>query len=145
MENITKRNLYVLSLAAKKYTNKQISLITKLSPVQITRILKTKRKNIDYIFIGYGSKESEERRETLDKILTYQEVYGYGSLTDSDRGYIKLIKMCGGNYRGIRKIYTDRPISELRPAWDYANQASLDDFDYTLIGLTTDKVNSLLY
>jgi hypothetical protein len=131
-------------LRAKNYTNKQISLITKMSAADISKIVNNKIYK-DILQTSYMTSEKlETNKKVLDTILECKEIAGHGTLSDNDKYYIKLIKICGGNYQDVRELYYDRPIDELRPAWDYANQFEYSNFDAGLIGLTENELNDFL-
>lgn len=130
---------YAKKLKIKGYTNKQIEIITGLSQSDVSKIVNNKLyvmvREQDYTF----DNDTEVRRKVLDRILELRDIPGVGGLSNNDKYYIKLIKICGGTYDAVRSIYYDRPGREIRPAWNYANQFSYNEFDPALLGLTTEE------
>lgn len=126
-------------LKTNKYSNRQIQIITDLSQSDISKIINNKLfKNIsqeDY----EQDLTLEAKKEVVDKVLELKEIAGFSHLEDNDRYYIKLIKLCGGTYENVKEIYSDRPVRDLRPAWDYANQFEYKDFDPALLKIDKEK------
>jgi DNA-binding Xre family transcriptional regulator len=127
---------FVKMLLSKNYTNKQVSMITCMTESSVSKIA-NKKIYKDVLETSYQTNIClENNKRVLDTILSGKEIAGHGHLSDDDRYYIKLIKMCGGKYQDVREMYYDRPIDELRPAWDYANQLDYHGFNPMLLGIT---------
>lgn len=126
---------FIKKLHSLGYTNKQIFLITRWNLNTISRIVTGKTYKDIFMHQYHENEVLEQQKNVLDRILQFREIPGAGYLSEMDKAYIRIIKLCGGKYEDVREIYSDRPISDLRPAWDYANQNSLDNFDSNLIGI----------
>lgn len=130
-------------LLEKGYTRKQAEIITGLSKSTIQRIaVKSLYKNIspqDYV----ENAELEERKEVVDTLCLAREIPGAGQLADQDRDYIRLLKAAGVSYEKIRHMYSDRPISEIRNAWQFANQHKGEKFDVSIFGLDQKLVDKM--
>lgn len=126
---------FMRKLNQEGYSNSQIALICKVNADQVSRIVNYKSYSLIRASEYINEDFLERQKKVLDTVLLYQEIPGANSLGENDRFYIKLIKKCGGTYDKTRKIYYDRPISELRPAWDYANQFEYEEFDPAILNI----------
>lgn len=134
---------YCKKLHADGYTNKQIHLITKLSPSSITRVLQGKTyKDVDANDFVRDSR-FEDRIHVLNTLLEYHEIGGGIGLDDNNKIYIQILKRAGATFDKVHDLYYDIGIKTLRQAWTYP-AGQIADFDGTALNITAAEVLDLL-
>jgi hypothetical protein len=126
---------FIKNLKFAGYTQAEICLITKQNKSFVHRIWHNKSfhyvSRVDYI----QNTNLEKHKEIFDYIKTAPEIPGMGPLSDNDKSYIRLLKLCQIPYEKIKSLYSDRPVREIRNIWSYGTDISIRAFDSTLINI----------
>lgn len=144
MDNNINTVAFIKKMLRLGYSQKQVSMMTKEHPSKIQRI--TAKKTYQYVDPNsYIENEFFElNKRTLDRILSFPEIAGHGHLTEQDKNYIRLIKYCGGEYRGVRWLYADRPHWQIRQIWLSGEPFKPQEFDALQIGIKNKELYFLL-
>lgn len=122
-------------LQQQGYTQRQASIITKANKDFVSRVW----RNLSFQSIKGEHYQIQDKWQKnkfiLDKLLKAVEIPGSGSLTNNDKGYIRLLKYCGVEYEAIKTIYSDRPFHELRNIWSLGTNIKLQWFDPSILGI----------
>lgn len=122
-------------LQKQGYTQRQASIITKANKDFVSRVW----RNLSFQSIQSEHYQNHDKWEKnkliLDKLLKAVEIPGSGSLTNNDKGYIRLLKYCGVEYEAIKAIYSDRPFHELRNIWSLGTNIKLEWFDPSILDI----------
>ena len=116
-------------LKEKGYTQRQASIITKANKDFVSRVWRD--ATFQRIQVGHYQTYDkwEKNKLVLDILLKAVEIPGSGSLGNSDKAYIRLLKYCGVEYEVIKTIYSDRPVHEIRNIWSLGTNIILEWFD----------------
>jgi hypothetical protein len=119
----------IRSLQKQGYTQRQASIITKANKDFVSRVW----RNLSFQRIQpehYQKYDKwDKNKMVLDKVLKAVEIPGSGSLGNSDKAYIRLLKYCGVDYEAVKAIYSDRPSHEIRNIWSLGTDIKLEWFD----------------
>jgi hypothetical protein len=116
-------------LQEQGYTQRQASIITKANKDFVSRVW----RNLSFQHIQSNNYQIydkwEKNKVVLNKLLEAVEIPGSGSLGNSDKAYVRLLKYCGVEYEAVKAIYSDRPVHEIRNIWSLGTQIKLEWFD----------------
>jgi hypothetical protein len=116
-------------LQEQGYTQRQASIITKANKDFVSRVW----RNLSFQHIQSNNYQTydkwEKNKVVLNKLLEAVEIPGSGSLGNSDKAYVRLLKYCGVEYEAVKAIYSDRPVHEIRNIWSLGTQIKLEWFD----------------
>lgn len=131
-------------LQEQGYTQRQASIITKANKDFVSRVW----RNLSFQSIKSEYYQTHDKWEkskfVLDKLLRAVEIPGSGSLTNNDKGYIRLLKYCGVEYEVIKTIYSDRPFHELRNIWSLGTNIKLQWFDPSILGIQKEDYSNFI-
>ena len=131
-------------LQKQGYTQRQASIITKANKDFVSRVW----RNLSFQSIQCEHYQKHDKWEknkiVLDKLLKAVEIPGSGSLTNNDKGYIRLLKYCGVEYEAIKAIYSDRPFHELRNIWSLGTNIKLEWFDPSILGIQKEDYSNFI-
>jgi len=120
---------YIKVLKDEGYTQRQASIITKANKDFVSRVW----RNLSFQHIQSNNYQTydkwEKNKVVLNKLLEAVEIPGSGSLGNSDKAYVRLLKYCGVEYEAVKAIYSDRPVHEIRNIWSLGTQIKLEWFD----------------
>ena len=120
---------YIKVLKDEGYTQRQASIITKANKDFVSRVW----RNLSFQHIQSDNYQTydkwEKNKVVLNKLLEAVEIPGSGSLGNSDKAYVRLLKYCGVEYEAVKAIYSDRPVHEIRNIWSLGTQIKLEWFD----------------
>jgi hypothetical protein len=116
-------------LQEQGYTQRQASIITKANKDFVSRVW----RNLSFQHVQSNNYQTydkwEKNKVVLNKLLEAVEIPGSGSLGNSDKAYVRLLKYCGVEYEAVKAIYSDRPVHEIRNIWSLGTQIKLEWFD----------------
>lgn len=135
---------YIKVLKDEGYTQRQVSIITKANKDFVSRVW----RNLSFQRIQKDNYQKypqwEKNKKILDLLLSAPEIPGSGSLSKSDKAYIRLLKYCGLEYMVVQDIYSDRPIHEVRNIWSFGTNIELKWFNPNILEIKEEDYSNFI-